>query len=78
MGVGWLAIKSTNFVELEPVKDPSLAGWKGGVVSKTTLSNEKKGYIGDEGWNTTQLCGELMINHEIRIPSLNNPDFNGK
>ena len=30
------------------------------------------------GWNPTQLCGDYFINHDIRIPFLNNQMFNPK
>ena len=49
--------------------------------STWTSSNEKRGpwlwtgYIGDY---TAQLFRDYFINHELRIPSLNNQDFNGK
>ena len=49
------------------------------VVNKNQLSSETNpgcfGFIGDY---TTQLCGDYFINHEIRIPSLNNQYFHGK
>ena len=41
------------------------------------MSNEKRvpGCLGYIGGYTTQLCGDYFINHEIRIPFLNNQYF---
>lgn len=30
------------------------------------------------GWNPTELCGDFIMNHNIRIPSSNKQYFNGK